>query len=201
VRDFCVGSAFGLFLGLLIGLSASEVVAGVITALVALLGMMLGLRSEAGSGPLPGGNGARIAGFAIVGSITLLCAVMARTHGLLEPSPAFVRDRWVEARFSPDEAKEIAAFQRLGLVPHNRSVGEAKASNAATGALYANSIKDDACQALHGRTYGTASAMISAMRAEGGDWENLAENLPSGADDAAKIAVLRARVAERCLRL
>ena len=61
-----------------------EVVAG----LVGLLGTILGLRSEDAAGPLPGGNAARIAGFAVAMAVTLVLALLVRTHGLLEPSPA-----------------------------------------------------------------------------------------------------------------
>ncbi len=201
MRNFGIGAAFGLFLGLLVGLSVSEVVAGVVTGLVALLGMMLGLRSEGEAGPLSAGNGGRVAGFAMVGSVALLAAVMARTHGWLEPSPAAVRDRWVAAGFSPDAARDLAAFQRLGLLPQNRTAGEAKASDAATGALYANATEDSACNALHGRTYASATALMSAMRAEGDDWGKLTENLPPALDETLTIQTLRSRIAERCLRL
>jgi len=198
LRNFGVGAAFGVFLGLLIGLSVSEVVAGVVTALVALVGTVLGLRSESATGPVPGGNNGRVAGFALAASLTLLLAVMARTHGILEPSPSFVRDQWVQAGFAPDAARDLAAFQRLGLVPNGQKTGEAKTSKAGTGGLYAAGVTDDACDALQSRTYGTLAALTSALRAEGGVWQNLAETAPAGSSEAGTLAALNAGVTTLC---
>ena len=202
MRNFGIGAAFGLFLGLLIGLSVSDVVAGAITAMVALIGTILGLRSESAAGPIPGGNGGRVAGFALAASLALVLGVMARTHGMLEPSPAFVRDQWVQAGFPPDAARDLAAFQRLGLVPKGQTAGEGRTSKAGTGALYASGVTDDACDALQNRSYGTLAALKSALQAEGGLWQRLAETQPTGSptgnNDANTLAGLTAGIAALC---
>lgn len=198
MRDLGVGAALGLFLGLLIGLSASEVVAGVVTGLVAVLGAVFGLRSEAASGPLPGGHGGRIAGFAIAGSVAVLVALAARTHGWLEPAPADTRDRWLAAGFPAEQARDLAAFQRLGLLPATREAGEARTAKAGTGALFADAADADACEALRARRYASGAALASAMQAEGGVWARLAGSVAVQADDASRLAILQATVAALC---
>ena len=198
MRNFGVGAALGIFLGLLIGLSVSEVVAGIVTGLVAILGTLFGLRSAAAAGPIPGGNGARIAGFALAATLALLAALLARTHGWLEPTPHEIQARWVAAGFSAKDASDLAAFQRLGLVPAGRTAGEAKTSKAGTGALYASHSDDDACEALLGRRYGSADAMASALNAEGGVWKQLAASIPADTGEAARLAALKAAVAALC---
>ena len=170
MRNFGVGAALGIFLGLLIGLSVSEVVAGIVTGLVAILGTLFGLRSEAAAGPIPGGNGARIAGFALAATLALLAALLARTHGWLEPTPHEIQARWVAAGFSAKDASDLAAFQRLGLVPAGRTAGEAK----------------------------TSKAMASALNAEGGVWKQLAASIPADTGEAARLAALKAAVAALC---
>ncbi len=200
MRDFGVGAALGLFLGLLIGLSASEVVAGVVTGLVTILGTLFGLRSESAAGPISGGNGGRVAGFAVTGTLAVLVGLVARTHGWLEPSPAHIRDRWVAAGFEEGEASALAAFQRLGLVPAGRQTGEAKTANAGTGALFADPADNDACDALLARPYGSAAAMAGAMQAEGGVWARLAGSVATGLDDAPRLAALKAAISALCQR-
>lgn|GEM_PF-1101729 len=198
MRDVGIGALLGLFLGLLIGLSASEVVAGVASGLVALLGALFGLRSEAAPGPLPGGNGARVAGFAAAGILAVLLGLAARTHGWLEPSPAETRERWVAAGFTAENARALTAFRHLGLVPAGRTAGEAKTANARTGALFANPGDNAACDALTARRYETASALAGAMRAEGGVWERLADRIGVGLDNGARHLALQASVAALC---
>lgn len=200
MRNFGVGAALGLFLGLLIGLSASQVVAGVVTGLVAILGALFGLRSEAASGPLPGGNAGRVAGFAVAGTLAVVVGLVARTHGWLEPSPAHIRERWQAAGFSENDARDLAAFERLGLVPAGRQAGEAKTAAARTGALFANAADNDACDALLARSYGSAAAMAGAMQAEGGVWAKLAASVAADLDDAARLAALKAAVSALCER-
>ena len=200
MRDFGVGAVLGLFVGLLIGLSASEVVAGVLTALVALLGGLFGLRSETAPGPVPGGNAGRIAGFALAGIVALLLGLTARTHAWLEPSPAHTRDQWLAAGFADEEARALTAFQRLGLLPQGREAGEAKSSNARTGALFSDPANNDACDALLARQYGSADALASAMRAEGSVWARLAGTVAAGQEDAARLSALRSATAALCER-
>jgi xanthosine utilization system XapX-like protein len=197
VKDFLAGAALGVLLGLLVGLSASEVVAGVVTGLVGLLGTMLGLRSEQAAGFLPGGNAARVGGFAAAMAVALVFGVIARTHGWLQPSPAERAAEWVAAGMSQQDAAALVAFERTGLLPPDRSAGAAAASTAATGALFSGESLA-ACDSLLSRNYATAMAFESALQAEGGDWAALVTRAPSGLEDAARRAWLQQAVEAAC---
>ena len=99
-----------------------------------LVGTLFGLRSEAG--PLPGGNGARVAGFALAMVVAMLAAVFMRTHGWLEPSPGDAAAACVEAGLSKEEAAWLIAFERTRLLPEGRVVSTANQTNASTGAFF-----------------------------------------------------------------
>lgn len=197
MKNFGVGIALGLLLGLLVGLSASEVVAGVVTGLVGLLGTLFGLRSEAAAGPLPGGNGARVAGFALAMAVAMLAAVFVRTHGLLEPSPAESAARWVKAGLPKDEAARLVAFERTGLLPEGRAVGAVSRAKAGTGALF-SSESLGACDSLQNRNYGTAEALQGALEFEGGDWAALVARAPKEMTGPERLAWLKQQVGEAC---
>lgn len=195
--NFGAGIAMGLLLGLIVGLSASEVVASVVAGLVGLLGTLLGLRSEDAAGILPGGNGQRVAGFALAMVIALLIGIFVRTHGLLEPSPQESAARWVAAGLSEKEAAQLVAFERTGLLPEGLSAGSANRSRASTGALFSTESLD-ACDTLQSRSYATAEAMTGALEAEGSDWRDLASNAPAGLSDSARLTWLQQQVDEIC---
>ena len=197
MKNFGVGIALGLLLGLLVGLSASEVVAGVVTGLVGLLGTLFGLRSEAAAGPLPGGNGARVAGFALAMVVAMLAAVFVRTHGLLEPSPAESAARWVKAGLSAEEAARLVAFERTGLLPEGRAVGTVNRTKASTGALF-SSESLGACDALQSRRYETAAAIEGALQFEGGDWAALVSQAPAGLSQPERLKWLQVQVDAIC---
>ena len=184
-------------LGLLVGLSASEVVAGVVTELVGLLGTLFGLRSEDAAGPLPGGNGARVAGFALAMVVAMLAAVFVRTHGWLEPSPADAAAAWVEAGLSKEDAARLVAFERTGLLPEGRAVGTVNRTKASTGALFgAESL--GACDALQSRRYETSAAIEGALQFEGGDWATLVSRAPAGTTGPERLKWLQQQVDETC---
>ncbi len=197
MRNFGVGVTLGLLLGLLVGLSVSEVVAGVVTGLVGLLGTLFGLRSENAAGPLPGGNGARVAGFALAMVAPMLAAVFVRTHGLLEPSPAENAAKWVEAGLSHEEAARLVAFERTGLLPEGRAVGTVNRTKASTGALLGTESLG-ACDALQSRNYETATGIEGALQFEGSDWADLVAKVPSGMTATERLQWLQQRVDEIC---
>lgn len=197
MKNFGTGIAMGLLLGLIVGLSASEVVASVVAGLVGLLGTLLGLRSEEAAGILPGGNGARVAGFALAMVAALLIGIFVRTHGLLEPSPQESAAAWVAAGLTEKEAAQLVAFERTGLLPEGRSAGDANRSRAGTGALFSTASLDS-CDTLQSRTYTSLEAMTGALEAEGGDWQRLAANVPTGLTTAGRLNWLQLQVDEVC---
>lgn len=197
MKNFGVGIALGLLLGLLVGLSASEVVAGVVTAIAGLLAALFGLRSENAAGPMPGGNGARVAGFALAMAAALLAGVFVRTHGLLEPSHAESAAAWVKAGLSAGEAAKLVAFERTGLLPERRSTGTANRTVAGTGALF-GAVSLGACEALQARNYATAEALEGALLFEGGDWAGLVARLPAEASPAERLRWLQRQVDDIC---
>jgi hypothetical protein len=197
MKDIGVGAALGVLLGMLVGLSASEVVAGVVTGLVGLLGVLFGLRSENAAGPLPGGNGARVVGFALAMAVSLPLAVAIRAHGVLEPAPLARAEDWIAAGVPAAEAAELVVFERTGLLPKDRETGSATRLVSGTGALFsAESMA--ACDTLLGRRYESATALEGALAAEGGDWQRLAAAVPSGLDDAERLQQLQAAAEAAC---
>ncbi len=198
MKNFAVGAALGVLLGLLVGLSASEVVAGVITGLVGLLGTVLGLRSETAAGPIPGGNGARVGGFAIAMAAALLAGILVRTHGLLEPSPADRAALWIDAGLSPADAAALVAFNRTGLLPESRVAGVMSQQKSGTGALFSDSETLRSCDILLTRRYETVGAMESALRVEGGDWVKLIARVPVSLPEEERLKQLKAVVEGAC---
>jgi hypothetical protein len=197
LNNFGIGAAMGLLLGLIVGLSASDVVASVVAGLVGLLGTLLGLRSETAAGILPGGNGARVAGFALAMVVALLIGIHVRTHGLLEPTPQESAATWVAAGLSENEAAQLVVFERTGLLPEGRSAGNANRARAGTGALFsAESL--DSCDTLQSRTYTSVEAMTGALEAEGGDWQRLASNTPTELTASARLNWLQLQVDQVC---
>ena len=186
MKNVIVGAALGILLGLLVGLSASEVLATV-----------LGLRSEDAGGLLPGGNGARIGGFAVGMAIALMVGVVIRTHGMLEPSPSERAAAWVEAGLSEMDAVQLVAFERTGLIPAGRTVGKAAGSVASTGALFsAESLA--LCDTLMSRNYGSAAILDSALRAETDEWAAVADSVPKSLGDAARKQALLTAMEAKC---
>jgi hypothetical protein len=198
VKNFLIGAAIGLLLGLIVGLSASDVVASVVAGLVGLLGTLLGLRSEESAGFLPGGNGARVSGFALSMIVALLVGIHVRTHGLLEPTPQESAAAWVAAGLSEREAAQLVAFERTGLLPEGRSTGETNRSKAGTGALFsADSL--NACDTLKSRQYSSVQTMMGALEVEGGEWQRLAASVPAELPNAEQLQWLRLEVSKACL--
>lgn len=197
MKNFGTGIAMGLLLGLIVGLSASEVVASVVAGLVGLLGTLLGLRSEEVAGILPGGNSARVAGFALAMVVALLIGIFVRTHGLLEPTPQESAAAWVAAGLSEKEAAQLVVFERTGLLPEGRSAGSTSRARAGTGALF-SSASLDSCDTLQSRTYTSVEAMTGALEAEGEDWQRLAANAPAGLTAAARLNWLQQQVDKVC---
>lgn len=197
LKNFGIGTAVGLLLGLLVGLSASEVVASVVAGLVGLLGTLFGLRSESAAGFLPGVNGERVAGFALAMVVALLVGIYIRTHGLLEPTPQESTARWVDAGLSKREAAQLVAFERTGLVPEGRSAGNASRSKASTGALFSTESLNS-CDTFQSRSYSSVEIMTGALEAEGGDWEQLASEVPSELSASARLEWLQRQVDKIC---
>jgi hypothetical protein len=197
LKNFGIGTAVGLLLGLIVGLSASEVVASVVAGLVGLLGTLFGLRSEAAVGILPGGNGARVAGFALAMIAALLVGIFVRTHGFLEPTPQESVATWVDAGLSKREAAQLVAFERTGLLPEGRSAGNANRTKASTGALFSTESLGS-CDTLQSRTYTSVEAMTGALEAEGGDWQRLASSAPAKLLDPGRLEWLQLQVTKIC---
>ena len=198
MKNFFTGSAVGLLLGLIVGLSASDVVASVVAGLVGLLGTLLGLRSEDSGGILPGGNSARVSGFALAMIVALLAGIHVRTHGLLEPSPQQSAAAWVAAGLTQREAAQIVAFERTGLLPEGRSAGETSRSKTSTGALFsADSL--DACETLQNRQYASINILTGALEVEGEEWRRLATRVPEALSATDQLRWLRMEVDKACL--
>jgi hypothetical protein len=121
--DFSAGLTMGGLIGLILGMSVSPVAATVVGGLVALLASFFGLLpSPVKSEKLASLTRERLAaprliGFGIAATGALLCGLYLRTHGVLSPSPRVVAARWVDARFSPEQARLLTAYELVGTFP------------------------------------------------------------------------------------
>jgi len=189
--DLVGGGAVGALVGLLVGLSVSEVVGTVVGGLVALLAGFFGLRGETGgdqaaTGALTGGGASpwRVTGFSVAAIITLLVALVVRTHNLLGQPPAEVAARWAEAGFDPATARDLAAVQILGIVPstwERVATGEGEAGDravarAAQGVLFAGD-KAGNCADLEQGNAANPAERLHQFRLAGGSWAVVAAAL------------------------
>jgi hypothetical protein len=193
MRDLLTGAAIGGLVGLLLGLSVSETVGAVVAGLTALIGAFFGLVERAPA--LPSAGPARIAGFALGAAALALVGVHLRATDALGASEADRLAAWRGIGFSPEEARGLVAFEKLGLAPEGTAVAAAPQA-ARTTALF-NSGAAESCAALSQPVYGSAAALRSAFVAEGGAWAGFAEAVPD-APEAEQTALLRAALALVC---
>ncbi len=190
------GAALGLLAGLLLGLSVSNVVGAVLGPLTALLGAFFGL--SGGTGRLAPAAPARMAAFGLFCAAGVAGGLAIRAGDLLAPSPASSAARWEAAGFAPERARELAAYERLGLLPAGLSPApETAAARGRSSALFAGEA-GAACGRLDQPVYADAEALAAAMRDEGGAWAAFARDLPPTLAGPARLAALEAGVRLVC---
>ena len=117
-RDFlglAAGSAIGLVVGLIAGLSISPVTSTILGALSASLLILLGLKSSNGSQDSQN-HDARVLGFGLFCSISLLVGIGLRTHQILSPPIEAQKDSLTSLKvFTDDEVSQILMATNFGL--------------------------------------------------------------------------------------
>jgi hypothetical protein len=115
------GSAIGLVVGLIAGLSISPVTSTILGALSASLLILLGLKSSKG-GQDSQSHDARVLGFGLLCSISLLVGIGLRTHQILSPPIEAQKDRLTSLKvFTPDEVSQILMATNFGLERASRA--------------------------------------------------------------------------------
>lgn len=193
MRDFLTGGAIGGLVGLLLGLAVSETVGAVAAALAALLAAFFGLSERAPA--LPAAAPLRIGGFAVGAAAFVALGVHLRATDALGASEAARMAAWRGIGFSAEAARDLVAFEKLGLAPPGRAAAALPAP-ARTTALF-NAEAAAGCAVLAQPVYGSTAALRAAFGAEGGDWARFAAALPER-DETAQQDLMRAALALVC---
>jgi len=170
------GSGIGLLVGLLLGLSVSEVVGSVLAGLAALLGAFFGLSEipkPAGEGTGSQGRPWRLAGFGFVCALAVLAGLFIRANNVLTASPEDRISRWTQAGYPLESARQLVAFQELGVAPKGWEVKESAKVRAASSALFASEALGS-CQALAKTRYANARERGRGFQEQGGKWAAVA---------------------------
>jgi hypothetical protein len=170
------GASLGLLVGLLIGLSSSEVVGLVVGALTALLGAFFGLKDN----PPEAGASARwrrIAAFGICCTAAVLTGLYLRANNSLGQSPARLARAWQAAGFAADDARLLAAYERLGVIRGDWRVqgaaGGATTAVTSLGILFSDEPASD-CPQLAARRHADADARLRAFELAAEPWPAVA---------------------------
>jgi len=170
------GGGLGLLLGVIMGLSVSPVVATVLGALATLLGSLLGLQGgEPPTAETPevalkalsrrNVSGLRLGsfGFACVAGIFL--GLFIRSNEVLSVDTKKLVTSFEDAGYDKKSALDLAAFQKLGLVPAGRQVQYTETQKALQGNLYEGLAKIDFCGDVSMKKFGNdVNEVLKAYR-------------------------------------
>lgn len=172
--EVAAGMGLGLLVGVLLGLSSTGVVGGVVTALAAVLAAFLGLSGTGASSKGMSVGRARIAAFGFACTLGVGLGLATRAHDWLSEPIGVQVERWRHAGASPADAIDFVAWQRLGVMPHGRTIGEVPKPSAAQTVLFANPSATQ-CSQLSGRRFAQPAGRLDAMSRAGGSWQRAAE--------------------------
>jgi hypothetical protein len=166
------GAGLGLVVGLLMGLSTASVVGGVVAALAAALAAFLGLSPN-----ITSDRTVRVGAFGLACSIGVIAGLSIRTGSAgLSPTVRADVEAWSQAGFPPEEAREMVAYQRLGVHPKSREVSPKPAPSAESPVLFSTTADfcslttglppTEVLKAIKGPTFGrVGSAFAAAVEA------------------------------------
>lgn len=190
------GLGVGLLLGLLLGLAISEVVSGVIGTLSSLLLILLGLNDKY----MTVIKGIRIGSFGIFTVAGIVAGIYIRTHDALSPTTIELREEYIEAGYTKDQALYYVARTVFEYVP----VGWFGTSLADTGSfagkksshkslLFSSEVDLSECDFLiSAKSTWPKSEVINSFESAGGTWEELVVNLEPELPDQVFIDALLA---------
>lgn len=182
-REIIAGSGIGLLVGLLLGLSVSQVVGSVLSGLAALLGAFLGLydRQKSGEQARADDNRSaprawRIAAFGFVCALAVIAGVLIRTNNLLTISLEDRIAKWTQAGYPGEIAREIVAFQELGIAPKEWKIADSAKTRAFSSALF-SAKRQSSCDDLDADRYANTDERLNAFIEEGAQWKIVAETV------------------------
>ena len=143
VPEIIAGSGLGLLVGLLLSLSVSPVVGGVISALTVLLGGFFGLTPSTGPD-----RAWRIGSFGFACALGVVAGLALRTGNQFAASLERQSKDWQQAGATKEEAVAYLAYERLGIKPAGRELGEAPKPTSARPVLFSG--RTDVCGKLGG---------------------------------------------------
>ncbi|MDX1677494.1 hypothetical protein [Arsukibacterium sp.] len=166
--DLFCGAGIGVLLGTLVGLSANEVVAELVVGIVAILAAALGLVSASEK---IGARPWRIGAFGFFATVSVIVALMVRTHDSLAPSAMEQHRLWTAIGFSEREAAELVAYRQLGLKPDGAQL-EPQVLKGKAAVLYAADA--ETCRDLAPGGYSDNAELLNAWSLQQGAWADVA---------------------------
>lgn len=180
-REIIAGSGIGLLVGLLLGLSVSEVVGSVLSGLAALLGAFFGLYERQKSGEeakaydsRSGPRAWRIAAFGFICAFAVIAGILIRTNNLLSISLEDRIAQWTQAGYPGEIAREIVAFQELGITPKKWNIADSAKTRAYSSALF-SAKRQSSCDELDADRYANTEERLNAFIEESAQWKIVAE--------------------------
>lgn len=168
VADLFCGAGIGVLLGVLVGLSANEVVAEVVVGIVAILSAVLGLASVSEKMTA---RPWRIGAFGLFATVSVVVAVMVRTHDALAPSAIDQHRLWTDIGFSEREAGELVAYRQLGVKPGVLQV-DPQALKGKASVLYTGNA--EICRDLAPDVFIDEREILNAWHLQQGAWAQVA---------------------------
>jgi len=187
------GAALGSLVGLLLGLSATSVVGGMITSLAAVMVAFLGLNSSAKT--LKSRSGLRTASFSLFCAGALIAGLEARSHNWFGITPSEQVRAWEAAGFGKQEARDLAVFGQLGIVPAGRVAQDPPKASPLSGFLFGTPAAD--CDALAKERFGSAVNRLDGFLHAGDRWSQVAR-AARGLPDERAAEILEAAYALAC---
>lgn len=172
------GLGVGLLLGLMLGLAVSAVVSGVIGTLSSILVVLLGLNDK----HITTLKSLRIGSFGVFAVAGILFGVYIRTTDALSKSTNELKDEFISAGFSKDQALYYVALKKFKYVPvgwFGTSLADTAAmsttDNFDKSVLFSSDVDLSQCRILNtaDSTF-PKSEIFNTFQAAGGVWEKLA---------------------------
>ncbi len=155
------GTGIGLLVGIIVGMSVSPVVSVILGALASMLAAFLGL--QGGGDPATEGekalmrirvNGIRIGSFGFACVAGILFGLFIRSHEVLSIPVETQVAKWTSAGYPEPEARQIVAFQKLGIKPQGRDIMISETQKAHSSSLFSNLTEIDLCNEISMERFG-----------------------------------------------
>jgi len=167
-KDIYAGITLGILVGGVIGLSIAQVTGIILAALASLLTAFFGLRPNK-EGEV--GNQIIIGTFSIACIIAILGGLYVRSNDSFSPSLQKDISMYQEAKFTPQEIKQIILVKKFGLIPNGFSFNldaKSKGSSLMAG-------EDSLCKKISNNS--NIDDIKSAFNNSGGKYQRVKDDL------------------------